>query len=96
MLNQYLFSNRTLIMQPIRIRCLSGLAVAEIAFGNDAILDAIERSLCAQGKRQMVLEYFAALVAPRQRDRSLAPDIETMLVHFTRPVFIELMRQHPP
>ena len=37
-----------------------------------------------------VLEYFEPLIAPLDRDRPLAADVELILDHFSRPAFIEL------
>ena len=39
-----------------------------------------------------VIEYFDAFIPAQDRDRSLAPDIETLLDHFDRPDFIKLTR----
>jgi histidine ammonia-lyase len=39
-----------------------------------------------------VLEYFKPLLAPLDRDRPLAADVELILEHFSRPAFIELFR----
>jgi len=39
-----------------------------------------------------VIDYFEALIPPMERDRSPAPDIETLLDHFDNPNFIKLTR----
>jgi histidine ammonia-lyase len=43
---------------------------------------------------QAVVDYFAPLIAPLLCDRSLSPDIETILEHFQTSAFSELIR-HP-
>ena len=40
-----------------------------------------------------VIDYFDPLIAALERDRSPAPDVETILLHFTRPAFTKLYRQ---
>jgi alanine dehydrogenase len=92
-------------LKPITIRYLSGHDVAELALDNDEILDAIEASLRAQGNGETVIEprmhlspspsvngHFKPLLAPLDRDRPLAADVESILEHFSRPEFIELFR----
>jgi histidine ammonia-lyase len=39
-----------------------------------------------------VMDYFSSLVAPFERDRPLAVDVETILEHFSRSAFIDLTR----
>jgi len=39
-----------------------------------------------------VIDYFDALIPAMQRDRSPAPDIETLLEHFDNPDFVKLTR----
>ena len=39
-----------------------------------------------------VIDYFAPLIAALERDRSLAPDVETILEHFSKPAFTNLYR----
>lgn len=39
-----------------------------------------------------LLEYFAVLIAPLERDRPLSADIETILEHFSKPAFKALYR----
>ncbi len=51
----------------------------------------IERGLPSYGVTT-VLEYFKPLIAPLDRDRALAADVELILEHFSRPEFIELFR----
>ena len=39
-----------------------------------------------------VIDYFDPLIAALERDRPLAPDVETILEHFDRPAFTNLYR----
>jgi len=39
-----------------------------------------------------LLEYFEPLIAPLERDRPLASDVELILEHFSAPAFIKLFR----
>ena len=39
-----------------------------------------------------VLEYFESLIAPLERDRPLAADVETILEQFDHPAFVGLSR----
>ncbi len=39
-----------------------------------------------------VVDYFAPVIAPLERDRSPAPDVEAILEHFSSAAFIELIR----
>ena len=39
-----------------------------------------------------VIDYFDPLIAALERDRSLEPDVETILEHFSKPAFTNLYR----
>ena len=39
-----------------------------------------------------VMEYFEPLIAPLEKDRSLAADVETILEQFDHPAFVDLSR----
>jgi hypothetical protein len=84
-----------MIKNPLTIRYLSGHDVTRLALDNDEILDAIEASLRAQTAGDgvvAVIDYFDPLIAAFERDRSLAPDVETILEHFSKPAFTNLYR----
>jgi histidine ammonia-lyase len=76
-----------------RLEEMAGLCRAMLAYELLAALTAVRMRAQQPGDGVLaVMDYFAPLVAPLERDRPLAVDVETILEHFSHSAFMDLTR----
>jgi histidine ammonia-lyase len=76
-----------------RLEEMARLSLAILAYELLAGITAVRMRAQAPGDGVVaVIDYFDPLIAALERDRSLAPDVETILEHFSKPAFTNLYR----